>query len=267
MTANLGSGAEGGQGPQWAVLTMRFASCGLADARDRAGRDEPGLRYGAGWRVSGRERPCGSRSVSSVRLGSFKRRRPLGWILPAPQAGGVWPTTAVYGCWRFLDRRLGFGSAAGPSKPRMVDPSTGLRLRGAVLAWSMGQGCRGEFGGELRRGSTGGLGSGIRVPAATLQISPRHGWDRSPQPSSPASVCAGSRPGADGRDPRFAVRARKRARHDGRSASGSNGTVKLQEQLPHHCRSQGCSHRLAQPGRTAPRWTSRASGPAIPRLV
>jgi hypothetical protein len=165
----------------------------------------------------------------------------------------------------------GFGTAAGPSKPRMVDPSMGLGS-GALssLGMAVEQGRLAEVGEAACQGGVGGLGSGTRVPPASLLISllsPWHAWDRSPQPSSPASVCAGSRPGAAARNPRFAVRERKRARHDGRSASGSNGTVKLQEQLPHHRRPQGCSHQLAQPGRTAPRRKSRASGPAIPRLL
>ena len=148
---------------------MRFAFCGFADARDRGGRDEPGLRYGAGWRVSAGE----AVRISFGFLGAARLVQAAALGLDCAGAMGAFGHRWLSGgCWQSLAGGRGFGFAAGPSQPRMVDPSMGLGLRGALLAWSMGRGRGVEVGGEApagKRGRSGAESACLRPPSRSLR--------------------------------------------------------------------------------------------------
>ncbi len=125
---------RGGQGPQRAVLTMPFAFRGLADARDWAGRREPGLRHPGGWRVSAGE----AVRISFGFLGAARlvQAAALGLDNAGTMGGGVRPPMAVRGCWRPLP---GAGALASRLAFRSLAWSTLRRVWGSGARSSPGR--------------------------------------------------------------------------------------------------------------------------------
>ena len=256
---------EAGRGPQTGILTVRFASPGHTDAREGGRVDPPGLyRAQVSWclhktpRKSPRFGPCCGSDRRSGRPRAGQGSGPYGRSRPCRQppvvgAGVPFPGVRAQ------------APAAGPSVPRVVYPSTVRRAAGRCLRlgqWGVAganRGCLFSLGGAVSRASP----RRPRPPSRSL-VSPDGSLSLTPALRPRLMRVLGRAPPAA--TPASPSR-RARACHNGRSASGSDGTVKLQEQLPHHCRPQG-----VQPS-ACPPWSNRTEaeeqgiGPEIPRLL
>jgi hypothetical protein len=101
-------------GPRHGVRVPWSRRCARSEHRGEG----LGLRYGAGWRVSGRE--AVRISFGFLGVARLVQAAPLGLDGGGAQAGGGRPTTAVCGCWRCF----AWGRALAP------------RLARRSLAWS-----------------------------------------------------------------------------------------------------------------------------------